>query len=91
MPFVADGIWRVSDSECFRKLELFQCSFDNFGGAGEPTITFTDRVENYVDGVAGNQYAEQLPSPDRNSPEFVAMVAAIRAYWHSYSDTLGNV
>ena len=88
MPFVADGIVRVSDSECVRKLILVQCAFDF---QGTPTLTFTDRVENLVDGVPGNQYEEQLPVPDLTTPEGAAVVAALRAYWHSYSDTLGNV
>ena len=89
MPFVADGIVRVSDSECIRKLILLQVSFD---ASGTPSLTFTDRIENMVDGVPGNQYEEQLPSPDlTQSVEGSALIEAIRAYWHSYSDTLGNV
>ena len=46
MPFVADGIVRVSDSECIRKLQLVQVYFN---WDGEPTLTFNDRVENMVD------------------------------------------
>lgn len=88
MPFVADGIVRVSDSECVRKLQLLQVYFDF---QGTPSLTFTDRVENMVDGVPGNQYEEQLPAPDLTTTEGAALIEAIRAYWHSYSDTLGNV
>ena len=88
MPFVADGIVRVSDSECYRKLVLLQISFD---ASGVPTLTFTDRVENTVDGVPGNQYDEQLPCPDLTTGDGADFVVAARAYWHAYSDTLGNV
>lgn len=90
MPFVADGFHRVSPSECVRKLQLVQLAFDNFGGS-PPVMTFTDRVENLVDGVPGNQYEEQLPVPDLTTPEGVALLEAIRLFWHAHSDALGNV
>jgi hypothetical protein len=32
-----------------------------------------------------------LPCPDLTTTEGAALVDAIRAYWHSCSDTLGNV
>ena len=91
MPFIADGFQRVSPSECVRKLQMVQVVFDNFGG-GPPTLTFTDRVENLVDGVpTGTQFEEQLPVPDLSTPAGAAVVEALRLYWHSHSDALGNV
>ena len=88
MPFVANGNIRVSDSACVRKLQLVQVYFD---WNGNPTMTFTDRVENMVDGVPGNQYEEQLPIPDLTTPQGEAVIQALRDYWHAHSDALGNV